>query len=89
MKRLFTCGFSPGLRTQLVQWKNSDYLLFPHKVHQPKTWNVFTFQILEKSISNGEDRTLKIYFCPELGVSNEKCGGQNKSFDSFASTLLG
>ena len=25
---VFTCGFSPGLRTQLVQWKNSDYLLF-------------------------------------------------------------
>ena len=42
-----------------------------------KTWNVFTFQILEKIISIVEDRTLKIYFCPELGVSNEKCGGQN------------
>ena len=35
--RVFTCGFSPGLRTQLVQWNNSDYLLFPHKVHQPKS----------------------------------------------------
>ena len=36
MSNFFTCGFSPGLRTQLVQWKNSDYLLFPHEVHQPK-----------------------------------------------------
>ena len=34
---VFTCGFSPGLRTQLAQWENSDYLLFPHKVYQPKS----------------------------------------------------
>ena len=26
-----------GLRTQLVQWKNSDYLLFQIQVHQPKS----------------------------------------------------
>ena len=26
IKAIFTCGFSPGLRTQLVQWKNSYYL---------------------------------------------------------------
>ena len=32
----FHRGFSPGLRTQSVQWKNSDYLLFLHQVHQPK-----------------------------------------------------
>ena len=37
LANLFTCGFSPGLRTQLVQWQNSDYLLFPHQVHQPKS----------------------------------------------------
>ena len=33
---IFTYGFSPGLRTQLVQWKNYDYLLL-HKVFQPKS----------------------------------------------------
>ena len=33
----FTGGFSPGLRTQFVQWENSDYLLFPHQVYLPKS----------------------------------------------------
>ena len=36
-----------------------------------KTRDIFKFQILEKSISIVEDRTLKIYFCPELDISNE------------------
>ena len=54
-----------------------------------RTCDIFKFQILEKSISIGEDRTYKNFLYPELGVSNEKCGGRNKSFDSFASTLLG
>ena len=38
---------------------------------EDKTCDIFKFQILEKSLSIMEDRTLKIYFCPELGVSNE------------------
>ena len=46
-----------------------------------KTWNIFKLPIHEKSISLKEDRTLKIYFCPELDISNEKCGGQN--FENF------
>ena len=33
---IFTCGFSPGLRTGSVQWKNSDYLLF-QKITRPLT----------------------------------------------------
>ena len=45
-----------------------------------KTWNVFTFQIHEKNISIVEDRTLKIYFRTDRGVSNEKCGGQNLGY---------
>ena len=44
---------------------------------EDKTWDIFKFQILEKSLSIVEDRTLNTYFCPELGVSNEKSGGQN------------
>ena len=32
-----TCVLSPGLRAQLAQWENSDYLHFPHQVHQPKS----------------------------------------------------
>ena len=38
---------------------------------EDKTWDIFKFQIHEKSISILEDRTLKMYFCPKLGISNE------------------
>ena len=44
---------------------------------EDKTCDIFTFQILEKSLSIVEDRTYKNFFCPELGVSNEKFGAQN------------
>ena len=37
-----------------------------------KTWDNFKFQILERSISIAEDKTY-FFFCPELGVLNEKC----------------
>ena len=35
---------------------------------EDKTWDIFKFQILEKSTSIVEGRTLKIYFCPKLGI---------------------
>ena len=35
---------------------------------EDKTWNIFYIKIVGKSISIVEDRTLKIYFCPKLGI---------------------
>ena len=45
-----------------------------------KTWNIFHVEINEKIWSIVEDRTWKMYYCPDLGISNENCGGQNLEY---------
>ena len=45
---------------------------------EDKSWNIFNFQIHEKSIV--EDRMYKMYYWPEIGISIEKCGGQNSEY---------
>ena len=54
------------------------------KTVEDQTWNVFNVQSTKKSFV--QERTHKIYYCPELGISNEKCGGQNLgTFSNFKS----
>ena len=57
---IFTCGFSPGLRTQLEQRENSDYLLFPHQVYQPKSVEAKLSVFQPLVLYNG--KILTIYF---------------------------
>ena len=47
---------------------------------EDKTWNIFKVEIHEKSTSVVEDRSLKIYYCHKLGISNEKCGAQKLEY---------
>ena len=80
-KDVFTCGFSPGLRTQLVQWKNSDNLLFPHKVHQPKSVEA---RLSKPSSLYYSANILTIYFFP-IRYINLKVWRQNyQNFPSKA-----
>ena len=47
---------------------------------EDKTWNIFNVKIHGKSISILEERKEEIYYYPELGISNEKWGGQNLKY---------
>ena len=53
------------------------------KTVEDPTWNVFNDQSTKQSFV--QERTHKMYYCAELGISNEKCGGQNLEYFQISS----